>query len=55
MTRLSSTSTRVDRSDRIFASPRLVRFTEMEYAMPRAAAADAVRAIKATAEGYARR
>jgi L-gulono-1,4-lactone dehydrogenase len=53
VTRLSGTSTRVDRSDRIFASPRLVRFTEMEYAMPRAAAADAVRAIKATAEGYA--
>jgi L-gulonolactone oxidase len=30
-----------------------VRFTEMEYALPRAAAADAVRAIKATAERYA--
>jgi L-gulonolactone oxidase len=53
VTRLSGTSTRVDRSDRIFASPRLVRFTEMEYALPRAAAADAVRAIKATAERYA--
>jgi L-gulono-1,4-lactone dehydrogenase len=53
VTRLSGTSTRVDRSDRIFASPRLVRFTEMEYAMPRAAAADAVRAIKSAAEGYA--
>jgi FAD-linked oxidoreductase len=52
-TRLSGTSTRVDRSDRIFASPRLVRFTEMEYALPRAVAADAVRAIKATAERYA--
>jgi L-gulono-1,4-lactone dehydrogenase len=50
VTRLSGTSTRVDRSDRIFASPRLVRFTEMEYALPRAVAADAVRAIKATAE-----
>ena len=53
VTRLSGTSTRVDRSDRIFASPRLVRFTEMEYALPRAVAADAVRAIKATAERYA--
>src|SRR3954463_10194818 len=53
VTRLSGTSTRVDRSDRIFASPRLVRFTEMEYALPRAEAADAVRAIKATAERYA--
>jgi L-gulonolactone oxidase len=53
VTRLSGTRTLVDRSDRVFASPRLVRFTEMEYAMPRAAAADAVRAIKAAAEGYA--
>jgi L-gulono-1,4-lactone dehydrogenase len=53
VTRLSGTSTRIDRSDRIFASPRLVRFTEMEYALPRPVAADAVRAIKATAERYA--
>jgi L-gulono-1,4-lactone dehydrogenase len=53
VTRLSGSSTRVDRSDRIFASPRKVRFTEMEYAMPRPVAADAVRAIKATAERYA--
>jgi L-gulonolactone oxidase len=53
VTRVSGTSTRVDRSDRIFASPRLVRFTEMEYALPRPVAADAVRAIKATAERYA--
>jgi FAD-linked oxidoreductase len=53
VTRLSGTSTRVDRSDRIFATPRLVRFTEMEYALPRPVAADAVRAIKATAERYA--
>jgi L-gulono-1,4-lactone dehydrogenase len=53
VTRLSGTSTRVDRSDRIFATTRLVRFTEMEYALPRPAAADAIRAIKATAERYA--
>jgi L-gulono-1,4-lactone dehydrogenase len=53
VTRLSGTSTRIDRSDRIFASPRLVRFAEREYALPRAVAADAVRAIKATAERYA--
>jgi FAD-linked oxidoreductase len=53
VTRLAGTSTRIDRSDRIFASPRLVRFTEMEYALPRPVAADAVRAIKATAERYA--
>ncbi|HEX8084967.1 MAG TPA: D-arabinono-1,4-lactone oxidase [Solirubrobacteraceae bacterium] len=36
---------RVDRSDRIFVSPRYVRFTEMEQAFPRAAARDALRAI----------
>jgi L-gulono-1,4-lactone dehydrogenase len=53
VTRLSGATTRVDRSDRIFASPRKVRFTEMEYALPRPVAADAVRAIKATAERYA--
>jgi L-gulono-1,4-lactone dehydrogenase len=53
VTRFSGATTRVDRSDRIFASPRKVRFTEMEYALPRPVAADAVRAIKATAERYA--
>jgi FAD-linked oxidoreductase len=53
VTRLAGSSTRVDRSDRIFATPRLVRFTEMEYALPRPVAASAVRAIKATAERFA--
>jgi L-gulonolactone oxidase len=53
VTRAAGSSTRVDRSDRIFATPRLVRFTEMEYALPRAVAAPAVRAIKATAERFA--
>jgi L-gulonolactone oxidase len=47
MSRLASGRARVDRSDRIFASPRLVRFTEMEYALPREAAADAVRRVRA--------
>ncbi len=37
----------VDRSDRIFASPRKVRFTEMEYALPRAHLATAVRRVRA--------
>jgi L-gulonolactone oxidase len=37
---------RVDRSYRIFASPRRVRFTEMEYAIPRPHAAEAVRAVR---------
>ncbi|WP_063048678.1 D-arabinono-1,4-lactone oxidase [Nocardia arthritidis] len=36
----------VDRSYRVFASPRLVRFTEMEYAIPRAHSVDAIREIK---------
>jgi L-gulonolactone oxidase len=51
-TRAARSSVRVDRSDRIFSSPRLVRFTEMEYALPRAAAADVLRAVKAEAERH---
>ena len=47
VTRLAGSTTRVDRSDRIFASPRLVRFTEMEYALPRARTTEAVRRIMA--------
>ncbi|MGH2734444.1 MAG: D-arabinono-1,4-lactone oxidase [Actinomycetota bacterium] len=39
-------SARVDLSHRIFASPRLVRFTEMEYALPRSHARDAVLAVR---------
>lgn len=45
VTRLAGSSVRVDRSDRIFASPRLVRFTEMEYALPREHTAEAVRRV----------
>jgi L-gulonolactone oxidase len=47
MTSALSERTRIDRSDRIFVSPRRVRFTEMEQAFPRAAARDALRAILA--------
>ncbi|MFI6169012.1 D-arabinono-1,4-lactone oxidase [Nocardia sp. NPDC051052] len=36
----------VDRSYRVFASPRLLRFTEMEYAIPREHSATAIREIK---------
>ncbi len=36
----------VDRSDRIFCSPRLVHFVEMEYAIPREHASDAVLAVR---------
>jgi L-gulonolactone oxidase len=42
---LAGGATRVDRSHRIYANPRLVRFTEMEYAIPRAAGAEAVRRV----------
>ncbi|HKG02674.1 MAG TPA: D-arabinono-1,4-lactone oxidase [Conexibacter sp.] len=45
VTRLAGSSTRVDRSDRIFASLRLVRFTEMEYAVPREHLAEVVRRV----------
>jgi L-gulonolactone oxidase len=44
--RAAGTSRRVDRSYRVFASPRLVRFTEMEYALPREHAAAALRAVR---------
>jgi L-gulono-1,4-lactone dehydrogenase len=50
VTRLAGTSRRTERSDRIFASPRLVRFTEMEYALPRQHTAEAVRRVLALIE-----
>jgi L-gulono-1,4-lactone dehydrogenase len=50
LARASGTTRRIDRSYRIFASPRLVRFTEMEYALPRERGAEAVRAVLAVAE-----
>jgi L-gulonolactone oxidase len=50
LARASGTTRRVDRSYRVFASPRLVRFTEMEYALPRARVAEALRAVLAVAE-----
>jgi FAD-linked oxidoreductase len=45
LTRLAGTSRRVDRSDLVFASPRLVRFTEMEYSLPRERTTEAVRRV----------
>jgi L-gulonolactone oxidase len=45
VTRLAGSSVRVDRSADIFASPRLVRFTEMEYALPRENTPAAVRQV----------
>jgi L-gulono-1,4-lactone dehydrogenase len=55
VTRVAGSSVRVDRSDRIFASPRLVRFTEMEYALPRERTAEAVRRVMESipARGFA--
>jgi L-gulonolactone oxidase len=48
--RLAGTSERVDRSYRIFSSRRDVRFTEMEYALPREHAEEAVRAVREIVE-----
>ena len=50
LARFATTSARpsrhVDWSHRVFASPRLVRFNEMEYALPRAAGPDCLREIR---------
>jgi L-gulono-1,4-lactone dehydrogenase len=54
VTRLAGASRRIDRSDRIFASPRLVRFTEMEYALPRERTVEAVRRVLDLVEGAGR-
>ncbi len=51
VTRVAGSSDRVDVSHRIFVSPRLVRFTEMEYAIPRKYAAQAIRAVRAMIQG----
>jgi L-gulono-1,4-lactone dehydrogenase len=45
VTKLAGHSVRVDRSAEVFASPRLVRFTEMEYALPREHTPQAVRRV----------
>ena len=47
VTRLAGSSKRVDSSAAIFATPRLVRFTEMEYALPREHTVQAVRRVMA--------
>ncbi len=43
--RLASGSRTVDRSDRVFANERRVRFTEMEYALPREHGPEAARRV----------
>jgi L-gulonolactone oxidase len=50
LSRAVGRSERTDRSDRIFASPRLVRFIEMEYAIPRAALPDVLARTRAWIE-----
>jgi len=45
VTRLAGSRERVDSSAEIFATPRLVRFTEMEYALPRDRTPEAVRRV----------
>jgi L-gulono-1,4-lactone dehydrogenase len=45
VTRLAGRSERLESSAAIFASPRLVRFTEMEYALPREHTPQAVRRV----------
>lgn len=52
VTRLAGGSKRIDRSDRVFTSPRLVRFTEMEYALPREHTTQAVRRVLETIERH---
>jgi FAD-linked oxidoreductase len=49
-TRAAGQSRHVDESSRVFASPRLVRFNEMEYALPREAGPDCMREIRAWIE-----
>lgn len=44
----------VDRSYRVFTSPRRVRFLEMEYAVPRAALPEAFAGLRRAAERHAR-
>ncbi|MDO8213011.1 D-arabinono-1,4-lactone oxidase [Conexibacter sp. CPCC 206217] len=48
--RVAGRSEKIDRSDRVFATRRLVPFTEMEYALPREHTAAAVRRILALIE-----
>ncbi|MDX6670662.1 MAG: L-gulono,4-lactone dehydrogenase [Solirubrobacteraceae bacterium] len=46
LTRFAGTTVRLDRGYEVFASPRLVRFTETEYAVPRARALEALQGVR---------
>jgi L-gulonolactone oxidase len=50
VSRLVGSSRKIDRSHRVFASKRFVRFTEMEYAIPRPACAEALGRVLAVIE-----
>lgn len=50
VTRLAGSSSRVDVSHRVFSSPRLVRFTETEWAFPREAVTEALTDVLAMIE-----
>lgn len=50
LVRAAGRTERIDRSARVYASRRDVRFTEMEYALPREAGEEAVRRVLATIE-----
>jgi L-gulonolactone oxidase len=50
--RVAGTRDRTAPAPDVFASPRLVRFTEMEYAIPRVHAAEAVRAVRRILERH---
>jgi L-gulono-1,4-lactone dehydrogenase len=52
-TRAAGSRVRVDRSDRVFATPRLVKFVETEWAIPRAAAREVAEAVLAAGARHA--
>lgn len=50
VTRFAAQAESVDSSHRVFVTPRKVRFEEMEYALPRSAAASAIREVMEVVE-----
>ncbi len=52
VTALLNNEVRIDRSYRVFASPRKIKFTEMEYALPREHGVEALRRIIEVSERF---
>lgn len=50
VSRMGAHGHRIDRSYRVFASPRLLKFTEMEYAVPRERSVEAIQAARELVE-----